>query len=83
MASRTAFAFILCIGLAGCGLGGPEVIAESEFTVSILGGKSRNPISLAESHCAQYGRKAVEVSHRSISQNELTVLYVYDCVDKP
>ena len=83
MASRTAFAGSLCIGLAGCGLGGPEIIADSGFTVSIVGGKWKNPISLAESHCAQDGRKAVEVSHRSISPSELTVLYVYDCVDKP
>ena len=82
MASRTTIAVIICSGLGGCGLGGPEIIADSEFTVSILGGKWRNPVSLADSHCAQYGRKAVEISHRSISQDELKVLYVYDCVDE-
>ena len=82
-ARRTVIAIIMFFGLGGCGgLGSPEVIAGGETTVSIEGGKWRNPISLADSYCAQYGRKAVEVSHGSISYDELTVLYVYDCVEK-
>jgi hypothetical protein len=81
-ASRTVFAVIIFFGLGGCGLGGPQVIAGSEFTVSITAGKWRNPISLADDYCAQYGRKAVEVSHGPMSYDELTVLYVYDCVEK-
>ncbi len=80
--SRTTIAVIIFFGLGGCGLGGSEVIAGGETTVSITAGKWSNPISLADSHCAQYGRKAVEVSHGSISYDELTFLYVYDCVEK-
>lgn len=81
--SRIAISVVIFIGLGGCGgFAGPEVIAGGETTVSIKGGKMRNPISLAESYCLQYGRKAVEVGRRSVSYNELSVLYVYDCVGK-
>jgi hypothetical protein len=82
MAGRTAIAVIVCFGLGGCGLAGPEVIAGGETTVSIVSGKRINPISLAESYCAQYDRKAEEVSHGTIGYAENKVLYVYDCVEK-
>jgi len=82
-ARRTVFAVIIFFGLGGCGgLGSPKVIAGGETTVSIVGGKWRNPISLADSYCAQYGRKAVEVSHGPMGYDELTILYVYDCIEK-
>ncbi len=81
--SRTGIAVIIFFGLGSCGgLGSPEVIARSETTVSIAGGKFRSPISLADKHCAQYERKAVEVGRKSMGTSELTVLYVYDCVEK-
>ena len=81
--SRTVIAVIIFVGLGGCGgLGSPKVIVGGETTVSIVGGKWRNPISLADSYCAQYGRKAVEVSHGSMDYDELTILYVYDCIEK-
>ncbi len=82
-ASHTVFAVIIFFGLGGCGgLDSPKVIAGGETTVSIEGGKWRNPILLADSYCAQYGRKAVEVSHGSMGYDELTILYVYDCIEK-
>ncbi len=82
-ASRTVIVVIMCFGLGGCGrFDSPEVIAGSEFTVSIIAGKRRNPISLADSYCAQYGRKAVKYSHGVIGYDETLALYVYDCVEK-
>ncbi len=81
--SRMAVSVIIFIWLCGCGgFGSPEVIAGGETTVSIKGGKMRNPDSLADNYCSQYGRTAVEVGRRSVSYNELSVLYVYDCVGK-
>ncbi len=81
--SRTGISVIIFFGRGSCGgLGSPEVIAGSETTVSIVGGKWRGPISLADKHCTQYERKAVEVGRKTVSHNELTVLYVYDCVEK-
>jgi hypothetical protein len=83
MVDRAAFAVIICLGLAGCGgFVSPQVITGGETTVSIQAGKWRNPISEAISYCAQYGRKAVEVSHGIFGYNKNSVLYVYDCVEK-
>ena len=81
--SRIAISVVIFMGLGGCGgFDSPEVIAGGETTVSIKGGKMRNPTSLADNYCSQYGRKAVEVGRKSVSRNELSVLYVYDCVGK-
>jgi len=83
MASRTTTAVIICLGLGGCGgFDGPQVITGGETTVSIQTGKWRSPISVADSYCAQYGRKAVEVSHGNFGYNLNSALYVYDCVEK-
>ncbi len=84
MAGRITIAVILCFGLGGCGgIDSPKVISGGETTVSIQAGKWRNPISLADSYCAKYGRNAVEVSHGVFGYNESSTLYVYDCVERP
>ncbi len=83
MTSRAAILGIICLGLGGCGrFDSPQVIAGGETTVSIQAGKWRSPISEANSYCAQYGRTAVEVSHGKFGYDEISVLYVYDCVEK-
>ena len=77
--------FLLASAAAGCvanTFADPRIIAGGETTVSIKGGSWRSAEPLAKRYCRQFGREAVATGGGSITYDQLTSLYTFDCVDK-
>ena len=75
---------VLLAVLSACAgpLSDPEIISGSSSTVSIRAGAWSNPDFVATAHCDKYGKRAVLVGRRRLSEIKVTDLLVYDCKDQ-
>ncbi len=82
MSARCLFLAAIIV-LNGCAFAepftAPEVVAESEMTVTLRTGSLRDADAYAQRYCAEYGRRAVLTTRGEMSQKAITY-HLYECV---
>jgi hypothetical protein len=82
IAGAAAVVSLLVWGCAPTPLAESRVIAGGSSTVSIEGGAWTNPDAAAEAYCDGFGKRAVLVGRRRLSDKNITDLFIYDCKDR-
>ena len=69
-------------GCAPTPLAESRIVAGGSSTVSIEGGAWTNPDAAAQTYCDGFGKRAVLVGRRRLSEHNVTDLFIYDCKDR-
>jgi len=63
-------------------LASPRIVAGSETTVTMTAGKWADADSAAARYCAQFDRDSVRRGRATLSADDFTDLWVFDCVSR-
>jgi hypothetical protein len=72
---------VCALGALSACVGGPEVIAGDDSTVSITAVPFSDAIGMAEMYCRGYGKRAVALGNKPLGPSSVKRLYAYNCVN--